>query len=196
MLTVDQVDSRHGDDRVAAVLSRRADLHAAGAVLGPDRTAGDEFQLVYPDARAALDATLLLHREGGWTVGIGVGEVRSPLPASTGEATGAAFVAARIAVDAAKRAQHRVVAEAADHAAAVGVTGLIGLLLETRARRSAEGWEVADLVGAGLTQARIARRLRITPQAVSLRVRTAAVRLEQDSLPAIADALAGLDARA
>lgn len=75
VLTVDQVDSRHGGDLVGRVLGDRAGLHARGAVLGPDRTAGDEFQLVYEAARNALDEALRLTRGGGWSVGIGVGTV-------------------------------------------------------------------------------------------------------------------------
>ena len=59
VLTVDQVDSRHGTDLVQGVLDGASRLREHGAVLGPDRTAGDEFQLVFRDARAALGTALL-----------------------------------------------------------------------------------------------------------------------------------------
>lgn len=193
VVTVDQVDSRHGGDRVGQVLGDRVGLRSRGAVLGPDRTAGDEFQLVYESAGAALDEALRLTRDGGWSVGIGVGAVALPLPRTTGEAVGEAFVAARTAVEAAKRAQHRLVVAATDAPAAAGVTAVIGLLLDVRSRRSPEGWEVADLTAEGLTQARIAERVGVTPQAISLRSRAAAVRLEIEALPTLADALARLD---
>lgn len=195
VLTVDQIDSRESEaDAVAPVLADRAQWRERGAVLGPDRTAGDEFQLVFDEAGSALDAALRLRRDGRWSVGIGVGEVRTPLAASTGAAGGAAFLAARVAVDAAKRAAHHLAVAGPGERIDEGVSALVGLLLEVRARRSEEGWEVADLLLAGLSQVAIAERLGVTPQAISLRARTAAVRLERDAMPALAAALAGLDA--
>ena len=80
VLTVDQIDSRDTEvDAVAPVLAERGAWAEAGAILGPDRTAGDEFQLLFDTAAAALEAALRLRREGPWSVGIGVGEVRTPL---------------------------------------------------------------------------------------------------------------------
>jgi hypothetical protein len=197
VFTVDQIDSRASDDdAVAPILADRTVWRDRGAVLGPDRTAGDEFQLVFDDAANALRTALLLRREGPWSVGIGVGDVRTPFPATTGEARGAGFLTARTAVDAAKRAPHHLAVVGPDPAASAGVGALIGLLLEVRARRSAEGWEVADLLEQGLSQAAVADRLGVTPQAISLRARAAAVRLERDAIPALAAALAGLDAPA
>jgi hypothetical protein len=194
VLTVDQVGSRRGADRVEAILADAAGWAARGAVLGPDRTAGDEFQLLFADPAAALDAVLRLTRDGAWSVGVGVGEVETPLPRTAGAARGPAFVAARTAVEAAKHAPRRLVVVREGVDASPGVTALIGLLLEVRARRTPEGWEVADLLGEGIPQARIAERLGVTPQAISLRARAAAVRLEQDALPALVRALADLDA--
>lgn len=194
VLTVDQIDSRESEiDEVAPILADRRTWHAIGAVLGPDRTAGDEFQLVFDTAAGALDAALRLRRTGAWSVGIGVGAVETPLPPTTGAGRGDAFLAARTAVDAAKRAQHHLAVAAPDAAAAAGVSALIGLLLEVRSRRSPEGWEVADLTASGLSQAAIAERLGVTPQAISLRARAAGLRLERDALPALAAALADLD---
>jgi hypothetical protein len=194
VFTVDQIDSRGSDDdAVAPILTDRAGWRGGGAVLGPDRTAGDEFQLVFDDAGKALHAALRLRREGPWSVGIGVGDVRTPFPATTGEARGDAFLTARTAVDAAKRTPHHLAVVGPDPSASAGVTALIGLLLEVRARRSPEGWEVADLLEEGLSQAAVAERLGVTPQAISLRARAAAVRLERDATPALAAALAGLD---
>lgn len=192
-LTVDQVDSRRGDDLVAAVVTERDRWRERGALLGPDRTAGDEFQLLFDDPAATLDAALHLTREGRWSVGIGVGDVETPLPPTTGEARGDAFIAARDAVEAAKHAPRRLAVVGADPDGSAGVSALLGLLLEVRARRSPEGWEVADLAAEGLTQARIAERLRVTPQAISLRARAASVRLEQEAVPALVRALRDLD---
>ena len=59
------------------------------------------------------------------------------------------------------------------------------LLVDLRDRRSAQGWEVADLLAQGLTQKRIAAQLGITPTAVSLRAKAAGLRLEEAALPAL-----------
>ena len=194
VLTVDQIDSRGtADDAVAPILADRADWQRRGAALGPDRTAGDEFQLVFAQAAPALEAALRLRRSGPWSVGIGVGEVVTPLPTTTGAGRGDAFIAARAAVDAAKRSPHHLAVAASDAGRAEGVAALIGLLLEVRGRRSPEGWEVADLLGEGLSQVTIAERLGVTPQAISLRARAAAVRLEREAMPALERALADLD---
>lgn len=196
VLTVDQVGSRADMDRVAGIEDDAIAWRGSGAVLGPDRTAGDEFQLVYADASAALRAVLLLVREGRWSVGIGVGTVTEPLPATTREAQGPAFAAARTAVDRAKRTPQRAVVVAADDTAAADLTALLQLLLDLRARRSDEGWAVADLLDGGLTQAAAAEREGVTPQAVSQRARAAGVRLEQAAVPALERMLARLDALA
>jgi hypothetical protein len=198
VLTADQVDSRHGADLVAGVLPELRTRWGEALALGPDRTAGDEFQLLPRDARTALTVAFDLLRGGTWSVGMGVGSVQQPLPATTREASGSAFVAARRAVTEAKRSAHRfsVAAEPAGAAPAVdapGLAALIDLLLEVRDRRSAEGWEVADRLADGATQAAVAVELGITPQAVSLRARAAGVRVEQRAFPVLVDLLTGLD---
>ena len=197
VLTVDQVDSRRNADRVAEVIEAGRSGWAAAALLGPDRTAGDEFQALFGSATAALGGALDLLRRGGWSVGVGVGTVTTPVPGTAREATGPAFVSARAAVTAAKRAPHRfaVAAEAAPRSAE-GVQALIDLLLEVRERRSAEGWAATDLLAAGVPQVAIAQRLGISPQAVSLRLRTAGARLELHAVPPLVELLARLDADA
>jgi len=196
VLTIDQVDSRGTGDRVAGLLPGLAERWGSRILLGPDRTAGDEFQLVVGAGDAALGIVLELTRTERWSVGLGVGEVAEPLPATTREAAGGAFVAARTAVDRAKRAPHRFALEADREAAreqAGDVEALTDLLLEVRARRSAEGWAVADRLDGDTTQVAVARELGITPQAVSLRARTAGLRLESRALPALVRALERLD---
>jgi hypothetical protein len=195
VLTVDQVDSRHQEDRVAGALEQVRQDAGDRLLLPPDRSAGDEFQLLTADARTALDLTLSLTRDRGWSVGLGVGPVREPLPASVREATGPAFIAARDAVDAAKKSPHRFSLAAAGSGLLDGdaVRALIELVLAIRARRSEEGWEVVELVRDGRTQASAAEELGITPQAVSLRLAAAQWRLEEAAVPALALLLEDLD---
>lgn len=191
VITADQVDSRTTDDIVGATLAglnKRDDL-----LLPAERTAGDELQLLTAHAGTALDIILALSRAGRWSIGCGVGEVRRPLPATVREASGDAFVAARDAVDRAKRKSTRFALGGAGHAGRVGhAEALIDLLLVVRARRTDEGWELADLIAGGLTQAAAAARLGISPQAASQRARAAELRVEQAAVPALIAMLEGV----
>jgi FixJ family two-component response regulator len=67
---------------------------------------------------------------------------------------------------------------------------LIDLLLQLRARRTPEGWEVADRLIGGTTQARLAAELGVTPQAVSLRVQNAQLHTETAAIAALTELLA------
>jgi hypothetical protein len=199
VLTADQVGSRTSPDLVAEVTAALRGRFGSDLVLGPDRTAGDEFEVVTEGATAALQVALHLLRLRTWSVGLGIGPVDTPLPATAREAAGDGFVLARDAVDRAKRRPHRFALAAAAVADGGGVLqgddvqSLVELLLAVRDRRSAEGWEVVDLLQAEGSQVAVAARLGVTPQAVSLRARVAGLREELDALPAITTLLAGLD---
>ncbi|MCU1472832.1 DNA-binding protein [Amnibacterium sp.] len=196
VLTVDQVDSRGFGDRVGPLLPDLSVRWRDTLLLGPDRTAGDEFQLVAHDAAGVLGLVLELTRRDEWSVGLGIGDVDEPLPGTTREATGDAFVAARDAVERAKRTPHRFALTAASSAAPLDgpdVEALTDLLLEVRSRRSPEGWAVVDRLGPGTTQAAVAQELGITAQAVSLRARAAGIRLEARAVPALVRALEAVD---
>lgn len=195
VIIADQIDSRHDDDRVAGALRDLHERYAATLLLAPERTAGDELQLLTDDAETALEAALLLLRDEHWRVGLGVGDVRTPLPQSVREARGPAFVAARSAVDAAERRPTRcAVRGLADEDQAVADLGaLIDLLLTQRARWSEQGWEMHDLLEGGDTQADAAERIGITPQAASKRARAAGLKLDADVRAALARLLAAAD---
>lgn len=177
VLTVDQRASRRHGDRVPVLLEALDDLRAApGVVLPFERTVGDEVQAVLAAPGAVVDVALRIVRLGGWSVGIGIGPVDEPLPASSREASGEAFVRARDAVERAKRRPGGVAlavtgpdglpGERATEAEAV--LRLLGALV---ARRSDAGWQVVDrLAAGGVTQKDVARALGVTEQAVSQRV--------------------------
>lgn len=197
VITADQIDSRHDRDRAGEMI---ADLDAQcgdGFALPPDQTSGDEIQVLLSDARIALDAILLLHRSGYWSVGLGIGGVRTPLPDSTRQASGDAFVAARGAVTRAKKADAHVAIEMLPDAESVltadQVEALLTMLLLLRQRRSDEGWEAVDLLETGLSQVEIATTLGISAAAVSQRVKAAQFRVEQTAGPAIVRLLEHLD---
>ena len=177
MLTVDQQHSRRTADRVEALLRDLADRH--GDLVRPfERTAGDEVQAVVERPDVVVDLTLLLVRERAWSVGIGVGAVDLPMPASTRAGSGAAFVHARTAVTAAKtRSTVLAVVGPDDVPTRRAQTGLdlVAALLQ---RRTDRGVEAAALARQGLSQLEVARRLGVTKQAVSQRLQAADWHLE------------------
>ena len=179
-ITADQVDSRHGEDLVDGELITLAQIGGARLLLPPDRSAGDELQVATADPGTALALMLHLTRHGQWSVGMAAGEVRYPLPESTRALGGSAFVLARGAVEAAKKRPTRfaLAIESGRHPDAATLQPLIELLLQLRARRTPEGWELADLLSVGFSQKQAAERLGITPQAVSLRAQSAQLRTE------------------
>lgn len=178
VITADQVDSRESDDLVESALDQLS-TRDLDLVLPAERTVGDELQLLLARAADTLDVILALTRTGQWSVGCGVGDVREPLPASIREASGTAFVAARDAIERAKKSPTRfALTHARDPAAGNDAEALVDLMLALRARRSGGGWDVHDLLETGITQAEAAGRLGISPQAVSGRARAADLKIE------------------
>ena len=186
VVTADQVGSRENADLVGAMVRRLNDDLADRLVLPADRTAGDELQLLVSSGAAALSAILLMSREGVWSIGCGIGRAKQPLGAGIRESSGDAFVAARTAVDRAKKRPTRFALETEPASEpARDAEALVDLLLVLRGRRSAEGWELHDLLATGATQAQAAARLGITPQAASKRARAAELRVEQAATGAL-----------
>ncbi|SFU05689.1 MarR family transcriptional regulator [Arthrobacter sp. ov118] len=109
VLTIDQRGSTGDVDRVPALLAELSTLSAELPTAGHfERSVGDEIQGVVEGAGEVVEIALHALRSGRWYVGIGVGEVDLPLPASPREGSGPAFVAARAAVDRAKAAAAHV----------------------------------------------------------------------------------------
>lgn len=176
VLTVDQRGStKHAAvDRVPETLSKLGVLGGEGLLRPVERTAGDEFQGVLdrPPVLAAVVEQLL--RDEAWNIGIGVGEVDAPLPASTRAGRGAAYVHAREAVTAAKSSPWhlRVVGDVPEVRRLETALWLWAAVL---VRRTARGWEVADLVDTGLRYDEVADRLGISQSAVSQRAQAAGI---------------------
>jgi hypothetical protein len=171
VLTVDQHGSQTQPDQVPTALEV---LGAVPARLGFQRTAGDEFQGVL-DEPAALPAALEpLLRADSWNIGIGVGEVETPLPDQARAGRGSAYVAAREAVTAAKSSPWRVRASGPTDSVRA-LESAVWLWAALLARRTDRGWEVADLVDSGLTYDQAASRLGISQSAVSQRAAAAGI---------------------
>lgn len=193
VITADQVGSRSGTDLVAAAIGA-INTGPTRPLLAADRTVGDELQVLVANGSDALGVVLQLARSGHWSIGCGVGEVGTPLPRDIREASGPAFIAARSAVERAKKRPTRfALATEPSTREAVDAEALLDLLLVVRSRRSAEGWELYDLLEEGLSQADAATRLDITPQAVSLRAKAAELRADAAAREPLARILDGLE---
>ncbi|WP_051427627.1 hypothetical protein [Arthrobacter sp. H20] len=185
VMTIDQKGSSHADDGVPGLLDL---LRTVPAVVPFERSVGDEVQGVLDSPEAVVDVALRCLRERGWYVGIGVGDVELPLPSSPREGRGAAFVAARSAVERAKKAGDRAsvaVDGCPGTAEAEGVLMLIGLHVT---KRSAAEWRILDLLEPGKwgSQTVAAKQLGVTSQAVSKAVARSAWVEEWAARPAAA----------
>lgn len=191
VLTADQRDSRANADLVPSALTVVNGHGTTALALAPERTAGDELQVAIADPATVLAVVLELTRTRQWSVGVGVGDVETPLPASVRAARGEAFVNARDAVDRSKKTPTRLAITAPSGGA--DAEALVRLLVELRDRRSPEGWEVYDLLAAGHSQREAAEILTISQGAVSLRAKAAGLRAEEAAVPALERVLSRLD---
>lgn len=171
VLTVDQRDSSHSEDRIPETLERLAPVPT---LLAFERTAGDELQGVLDDPDAAMAAVGELLRADQWYVGVGVGAVEEPLPDHARAGRGPAYLRARTAVTDAKTSPWHV-RVVADHWAGRALESTLWLWAAVLARRSPRGWEVADLVAEGLSYAEAGKRLGISQSAVSQRAQAAGI---------------------
>lgn len=195
VLTVDQRRSRRGADRVELALGRLRD-RGLRPLRAFERTAGDEFQGVLADAGEVVDAVLTLARDGGWSVGIGIGPVEQPLPETTRAGRGPAFERARSAVERAKRRPQRLAVDGDQEEAARDAETALALLVALLDRRSPAAWEAVDLAARGATPAQAAAALGVTRQAVGQRLATALWPLEHQARPLAARLLARADVAA
>ncbi|MDQ0077300.1 MarR family transcriptional regulator [Arthrobacter oryzae] len=188
VLTIDQRGSTGDRDRVPGLL---AELHGISTGGRFERSVGDEVQGVVEQPAEVVEIALHSLRSGQWYVGIGVGAVDLPLPASPREGSGPAFVAARMAVEKAKSAAAHVPLSvvsgglrrggAATPAAEPGILAcanaeavlrLIGRLVQDRTEAQ---WKVVDtlrvlqqdVAARHGTQKLAAAKLGITEQSVS-----------------------------
>lgn len=202
VLTIDQRDSRHSDDAVADALEVLATLPGLAVLAAFERTVGDELQGVLDDGLSVLRCILTVMDLSPWHIGIGVGPMPDPLPVSVRTASGPTFVAARAAVDLAKRRDSVVEIATSragtDRAArsddrADDATAATQLLVDLVTRRSTTGVDAVRLARTGLGQAEIAERLGVTRQAIGQRLAAGRWGLEQRSVPAVARLLERVD---
>ncbi|MGB6125946.1 MAG: hypothetical protein WBG47_11385 [Gordonia sp. (in: high G+C Gram-positive bacteria)] len=185
VLTADQRGSRTGRDLVPDIL---ADGSPSGLLRPFERTAGDEVQAVFDSPAGLALVAIDLASSGDWSVGIGIGDIETPLPPSTRAGRGAAFIDARTAVEDAKRNRWHlcIVGESSWCASAQTAARL---LLDVLTDRTDAGHEAVSLVAQGLTQSAAATRLGISPQAMSLRLQHARWDIEPSARALFTDLL-------
>ncbi|GAB3246043.1 hypothetical protein [Arthrobacter pigmenti] len=169
-MTIDQRGSRTGDDLVEGLLNRLDGEPHVPVIRNFERTAGDEVQGLLDNPSAVVHLALELAQTDQWSVGIGVGAVKTPLPDSTRAASGPAFEYARTAVEDAKHAGGHICVRGG-HPACEDVDSVLQLLGALSLKRSEAAMEAGNLLAGGATQQEIASRLGITQQAVSARLR-------------------------
>ncbi|WP_345151829.1 helix-turn-helix domain-containing protein [Arthrobacter ginkgonis] len=165
--TIDQRASRRRADLVDQLLHR---LNTDYPLVRPfERTAGDELQGVLDDGAAAVALALDVAATRAWSIGLGIGPVRLPLPPQTRAGAGPAFENARTAVE---RAKHSPASLAVVGPAPEGsrLEAELQLVAELEVRRSPAAAEAGRLIEQGLSQREAAERLGITQQAVSGRL--------------------------
>jgi DNA-binding CsgD family transcriptional regulator len=178
VLTVDQRHSRRSGDRIEPLLRDLAGRQR-GTVRGFERTAGDEVQGVLDHPAGVVDLVTDLVRQGEWSIGVGIGPVDLPLPASTRAGSGAAFTLARDAVTRAKSRPTGLAVSGASTSGASHAQAALDLLAALAQRRTDRGWEAVDLAARGLSQVEIAEQLGVSKQAVSQRLQAADWHLER-----------------
>lgn len=187
VMTIDQRRSRRDIDRVDDLLAHHGDSRL---IRGFERTAGDEVQAISDDPGVVARIAIDLVADGHWSVGIGIGEVESPLPASTRAGRGPAFLFARDAVDAAKNQRVPIAVRGGESHWSVHAETAARLFGDVVATRSVEGTAAVAAMAGGATQAVAARTLGISPQAMSQRLRSARWDVDDASYALITDLLA------
>lgn len=142
VLTVDQRSSRTTADLVPAAVRD----YGVGALLGFERTAGDEIQAVYTDPDAVATTLGALLRSGAWNIGVGLGDLEGPAPRTARAGRGTAYLNARDGVNRAKNSPGRIAVVGVDDYRAHQLETVLWLWAGLLSRRTDRGWEVADLV--------------------------------------------------
>lgn len=179
----------HGRTTADPVPALLAALEGLDLARPAERTAGPHALALAERAETALAALLAGLEVGDLAVGLGIGAVQRPLPASVREVAGPAIAAAEAALAAAlTTSQVPLAVRAADarHAGTAAdveaVLRLVGWMVRSRSRGQ---WEAVRLLREepGATQARLAERLGVTQQTVSRAVKTSGWREESAAHP-------------
>ncbi len=170
-ILLDQRRSRRGPDLVEPWL-KRVNASDIRLLLPFERTAGDEMEGLVDDPKAFTEIVLPALESPSWWIGIGIGDVDTPLPKSVRQSRGIAFELARQAIGEAKARPERlrVLDRERDPVDLEAVLLLMGALYSRRRQRDSPALRLRS---SGLNTVQIAERLGVTKQAVSQQLLTA-----------------------
>lgn len=167
VMTVDQRKStQSGQDLIPQLEKLVASLDDVETLRPFQRTAGDEAQAVFEEAKGVLAVAKVLVRQGNWHVGIGAGAVDSPLPQETRAGSGQAYINARYAVERAKKSPGHIAFEGNSPFSSL-IESTLQLVMKLEVDRKKDWQEVGELYEQGLTQKEIATKLETHQSAVS-----------------------------
>jgi hypothetical protein len=173
VIILDQQASRTSPDRVQEGIKALEMLLGRGLLRRPERTAGDEMQAVIGEPQTLPSAIEFCLRSHQWWMGIGLGGIQS-LEHRSRESRGPAFVAARTAVEQAKRRRRRPIAVHGEPPEICerlqGMCDVLAYIVESRTPRQ---WEVVDAASDLGTGSRAAKQLGISSQAANEQLRAA-----------------------
>ena len=184
VVTADQRASRASADRVPDLLRHYRDLPV---VRGFERTAGDEVEAVFDDP--AIVGSVVVD----WSLPVLVGGHRYRRCRSTASTTDAEAGRGRPSKLRAQPSKRRkdgaYRCRSSDRRPGAYAQTAACLLVDLVASRSEAGCEAVALVAAGDSQASAAKKLGISPQAMSLRLRAARWDLQPDSQTLVTELL-------
>jgi SatD family (SatD) len=173
VVTIDQRSSRgallNRADEWAADLNERF----AKELIRPFvTTTGDEIQGVTKTPNTIVEILLGGIQERAWWLGVGIGDVETPLQQTAARSRGPAFYNARDAVEAAKRSHHGFVVLAENDRLSSDIQTVLELLAFLIRRRGHDPmrWRAVELAQEGRSTVEIGKAFDITQQAASKRL--------------------------
>lgn len=174
VLTIDQRSSRGAAENRADEWAATLNARYGEQLIRPfSPTVGDEIQGVTGNPRTIVDILLEGIKENAWWLGVGIGDVETPLRETAARSRGPAFYNAREAVEAAKRSHHGFSVRIEDTPLASDLQTVLELLAFLIRRRGHDPirWRAVELAGEGASTVQIGKALGISQQAASKRLR-------------------------
>jgi SatD family (SatD) len=177
VITLDQRASRTGPDLVPSWRKALNSEFEDELQLPFVRTVGDELQALARKPDVITEIVLRGVRSEQWWVGIGLGDVETPLGPSSADSRGPAFYNAREAVNDAKSYRYgfAVLGGSDEQARKISISlNLLAFLVQRRgSSEGSKSWEAVELASGDLNPSEIGQELGISRQAAWQRLKVA-----------------------
>lgn len=172
MMTIDQRGSRGSPNRADEWAADLNERFAKELILPFAATTGDEIQGVTKAPNTVVEILLGGIQERAWWLGVGIGNVETPLQQTAARSRGPAFYNARDAVEAAKRSRHGFVVHTENDRLSSDLQAVLELLAFLIRRRGHDlmRWRAVELARENRSTVEIGEALDITQQAASKRL--------------------------